>query len=428
MAIIEIKLPLMGEGVLEATIIKWHVKPGDTVKADDVLCDIATDKVDSEITAPEEGIVEKIFFNENDVVPVGKTILTLKNAKSEENIIFTTQKEETSFHTTAYTTEHKQQYATTLNIENKAYLSPLVKKIMQENNIDYEEIKHIKGSGYDGRITKEDILNYIAQKPSQQEKAKITFKEEKSMETLSTPQISIDTNNTTIIEMDRIRKIIAEHMIRSKQTSAHVTSFVEADFTHLVQWREKNKQLFENKYGFKITYLPILVDVIVKALLEYPMLNASVQGNNIIIHNNINIGIATALPNNNLIVPVIKNAQELNVLGIAKSINDLSSRARENKLLPDEITNGTFSITNLGTFETLAGTPIINQPQVAILGLGTIRKVPAVVETPYGDAIAIRHKAILSLSYDHRIIDGMLAGKFLSYIVKHIENYIPDIF
>jgi len=300
-------------------------------------------------------------------------------------------------------------------------LSPLVKQILLQHKISNDELQNIKGSGIDGRITKEDVLQYIENRS--------TFKKEEIKITNIEPekeQIYTITNEDTVIEMDRVRKLIAEHMIRSKQTSAHVTSFVEADVSRIVLWREKNKENFKNKFNINLTFLPVFIQVLSKTLLKYPMLNSTIDGNRIILKKNINIGIATALPNDNLIVPVLKNVDQLSLIGIIKGIHDLVTRARENKLLPNEITGGTFSVTNLGTFGTLAGTPIINQPQVAILGIGTIRKVPSVIETNEGDVIAIRSKVILSLSFDHRIIDGMMAGKFLKDYSNAIQNITID--
>lgn len=414
MSTININIPAMGEGVIEATIIKWHVKQGDKVKQDDVLCDIATDKVDSEITSPDEGIIDSIFFKENDVVAVGKTIAVLSTNASFNDNFSLNHPIEQKFETIAIPEEQKEPISTNISIDKKefSFLSPLVKKLIEEHRIQSDEIKKIKGTGIEGRITKEDILNYIRSKSNILNNS------------IPKPNYSFNVNESdTIIEMDRVRKLIAEHMIHSKQTSAHVTSFVEADVTEIVLWRNAKKEEFKNKYGINLTYLPFFIDAATKAIIEYPYINASVNGTNIIIHKSINIGIATALPNDNLIVPVIKNADQLNLIGIAKTMNDLAQRARANQLKPDEIQGGTFSITNLGTFGTLAGTPIINQPQVAILGIGAIQKKPAVIETSQGDAIAIRQKVILSFAYDHRIIDGMMAGKFLNKLTNLIENY-----
>ncbi|NSW46327.1 MAG: 2-oxo acid dehydrogenase subunit E2 [Bacteroidales bacterium] len=418
MSTIEIKIPAMGEGIIEATIIKWHVKPGDFIKQDDVVCDIATDKVDSEITAPADGRVDSLLFKENDIVAVGKTIAILKTMTAA-NETFTNVASEQQFQTVAIPAEQKVESTVSQNNDvikkDFIFLSPLVKRMVQENNISHEELSQIHGSGIEGRITKDDILLFLSKKSKN-----ITTSVVSPSNSISQP-INISANDT-LVEMDRVRKLIAEHMVRSKQTSAHVTSFVEVDVSHIVAWREANKMQFQQKHGINITYLPFFIDATIKAILDYPIMNASVVETKIIIHKAINLGIATALPNDNLIVPVIKNAEQLNMVGIVKSLNDLAQRARANQLKPDEIQGGTFSITNLGTFGTLAGTPIINQPQVAILGIGTIRKMPAVIETPQGDAIGIRHKVILSLAYDHRIIDGMLAGKFLNKLTYTLEH------
>lgn len=421
MSTININLPAMGEGVIEATIIKWHVKQGDKVKTDDVLCDIATDKVDSEITSPDEGIIESLFFKENEVVAVGKTIAVLRKNNSSTDDFKLNRSIEQQFETIAIPNEQKVITSENNHNEKKEFifLSPLVKKLIQEYQLSSEDIAKIEGSGIEGRITKEDVLNYLSSKSN-------------TNNILNSPpdhsHKRIETELDTIIEMDRVRKLIADHMIHSKQTSAHVTSFVEVDVTNIVQWRNSQKDDFFKKYGINLTYLPIFIDAATKAILEFPFVNASVNETNIILHKSINIGIATALPNDNLIVPVIKNADQLNLIGIVKSLNDLAQRARANKLKPDEIQGGTFSITNLGTFGTLAGTPIINQPQVAILGIGAIHKKPAVIETTQGDAIAIRHKVILSFAYDHRIIDGMYAGKFLNKLSHYIEHFSFDHF
>ncbi len=411
----------MGEGVVEATIIKWHVITGDKVKADDVLCDIATDKVDSEITSPEDGIIKEILFNEGNVVGVGKTILILESLKNiSDNKIYTTASANLEFKTFAklYNDEISKNSENKEN-QTRMQLSPLVKQIISQNKISNDELQIIKGSGIDGRITKEDILNYLETKNSTKKDEAKSVKME-----IITEQSFHYIDEDTVIEMDRVRKLIAEHMIRSKQISAHVTSFIEADVTRIVLWREKNKEFFKSKYNINLTYLPVFVQELSKLLPKYPILNSVVDGDKIILKKNINIGIATVLPDDNLIVPVVKNVDQLSLLGIIKSIHDIATRARENKLLPSEITGGTFSVTNLGTFGTLAGTPIINQPQVAILGIGTVKKVPSVMETNEGDIIAIRSKVIFSLSYDHRIIDGMKAGKFLKDYVDLIQNIL----
>jgi 2-oxoglutarate dehydrogenase E2 component (dihydrolipoamide succinyltransferase) len=420
MGTIEIKIPAMGEGIIDATIIKWHIKTGDAVKQDDVLCDIATDKVDSEITSPETGVVDNLLFKESDVVSVGKTIATLKTTGENVDQILKTTSEMPVFKTVAIPkTETKSEEVKNEKQESKSfvYLSPLVKKMIQEYNLNESEIEKIKGSGMDGRITKEDVLPFTQNQQSSSKKEK----EEATVYQQSIPIVKND--GDTIIEMDRVRMLISEHMIHSKHTSAHVTSFVEADVTNLVMWRNSTKEMFEKDNGVKLTYLPIFVQAVVSALHEFPMLNASLQEHQIIIHKQINIGIATALPNNNLMVPVVKNADRFNLLGLIKIMNDMANRARKNQLQPSEIMGGTFSVTNLGTFGTLAGTPVINQPQVAILGIGAIRKMPAVIETQQGDAIAIRNKVILSLAFDHRIVDGMMAGKFLNVVVSYLENF-----
>lgn len=424
MSIIEIKIPAMGEGIIEATIIKWNIKVGDLVKQDDILCVIAADKVDSEIPSPEDGKIESILFKENDIVAVGTTIVKLINDKKDDSIIKSNVVNEVILQTVAIPKEKiraNNVFSEKDKVDEFYFLSPLVKKMMIENKISNDEIKLIQGSGIGGRITKDDIQHYIDKK--------VLFKGDKPDPVINKNEDLFQVNSTdTVIEMDRARKLIADHMIRSKHTSAHVTSFIEADVTGLAEWRSKNKDSFKNKYGINLTFLPFFIDATIKAIKEFPILNSSVTENKIIIHQSVNIGVTTALPNNNLIVPVIKNAEQLNLMGIIKSMNDLADRARSNQLKPDEIVGGTFSVTNLGTFGTLAGTPIINQPQVAILGIGSIRKMPAVIETEYGDVIAIRQKAMLSLVYDHRVIDGMLAGKFLKKLVELLESFKPEPF
>jgi 2-oxoglutarate dehydrogenase E2 component (dihydrolipoamide succinyltransferase) len=440
MARMNITLPAMGEGVIEATINKWLVKEGSEVKEDDPLVEVATDKVDSEIPAPASGTLVSIIVKEGSVAKIGELLAIIENSivPTKEEL----KKVDKEVERVRETIESFRQQKAEIEIashEMKSrtpsgkFLSPLVRSIAAREGISYADLDKIIGSGMDGRITKEDILKAL------EEKNPVT--ESKKAEEVKEPADMINAEKTSgkeskpvaraagdeIIPMDRIRKIIAEHMVLSKRTSPHVTSFIDADVTRLVNWRNSYKEKFMASEGQKLTLTPIFVDAVARALYEFPMVNISVDGDNIIKKKSINIGMATALPDGNLIVPVIKNANEKNLTGLAKAVNDLAERARINKLKPDEITGGTFTITNFGSYNNLAGTPIINQPQAAILGTGVVRKTPAVIETEDGDMIAIRQIMILSLSYDHRVIDGALAGKFLHKVKEILENYTPDI-
>jgi len=430
MARMNIILPAMGEGVIEATINKWLVAEGAQVKEDDPLVEVATDKVDSEVPSPAGGTMASIIAKEGYVAKVGEVIAIIENndmqtPEESEKII----KEVERIRETIETAKLEKNEVEVLSNDLKSrtpsgkFISPLVRSISMREGISYSELDKVNGTGMDGRITKDDIL-------------KITEGRKKTEETLKAADIKSVTKtdiysdnqsrSDEVIPMDRIRKLIADHMVMSKRTSPHVTSFIDADVTRLMIWRNANKEKFFATEGQKLTLTPIFIDAIARALYEFPLINISVEGNNIIRRKNINIGMATALPDGNLIVPVIKNANEKNLTGLAKAVNDLAERARNNKLKPDEITGGTFTITNFGSYNNLAGTPIINQPQAAILGTGVVKKTPAVIETPDGDMIAIRQIMILSLSYDHRVIDGALAGKFLHRIKELLENYSPD--
>ena len=444
MAKVEILLPAMGEGIIEATITKWLVNVGDKVEEDQSIVEVATDKVDSEIPAPQDGIIEKLLFNENDIPKVGDTIAILNTtsvAEEESSEIISKEnkvKEKTDFKLipdVELTSENKKEEISSTEqlISSKTpggkFLSPLVRSIAEKENISVAEIDKLNGSGNTGRITRKDIVNYLNTRTSTgiDPASKSRLQEKTSVQQVSKPQISKDQiysgGEYEIIEMDRMRKLIAEHMIHSKQISPHVTSFIETDVTNIVNWRNKNKDRILEKENIKLTFTHVFVEATVKALKDFPMINVSVDDDKIIKKKNINIGIATALPSGNLIVPVIKNADRLNLIGIAANVNDLASRARDNKLKPDEIQGGTFTLTNFGTFGNTTGTPIINQPQVAILGIGAIVKKPAVIETSAGDAIAIRHIMILSLAYDHRVVDGALGGMFLKRISDYLEDF-----
>jgi len=418
-------LPAMGEGVIEATINKWLVTKGAKVREDDPLVEVATDKVDSEIPAPSDGTIVSIIALEGSTIKVGATIAIIENDTSpspEESRQVQKEVERVRETITELRNEKKEVETLAHDLKSRTpsgkFISPLVRSIAARESISYAELDTVPGTGMDGRITKDDILNLLEARKNTVKVTEPAKKKEKPVSLQSGDEV---------IEMDRVRKLIAEHMVLSKKTAAHVTSFIDADVTKLVNWRNSIKEKFFSSEGQKLTLTPIFIDAAARALYEYPMINISVDGNNIIRKKNINIGMAAALPDGNLIVPVIKNANEKNLKGLARSVNDLAERARNNKLKPDEITGGTFTITNFGSYNNLAGTPIIFQPQAAILGTGTVKKMPAVLETPDGDVIAIRQIMILSLSYDHRVIDGALAGKFLNRVKGILENYSSDL-
>lgn len=441
MAKIEILLPAMGEGIIEATITKWLVSVGDEIDEDQSIVEVATDKVDSEIPAPEAGIIEKLLFNEDDIPKVGDTIAILNTNNSDSDKVEVVKNEpkpniesvienKPSLDSTSTITPNEDLSGLLSSKTPKGkFLSPLVKSIAEKEHISPDELDNINGSGNTGRITKNDIINYLNTRTSTgiDPILKPQLQKEINEPKIYKPQISNEQiysgGDYEIIEMDRMRKLIAEHMVHSKQISPHVTSFIETDVTNIVNWRNKNKDRISEQEKIKLTFTHIFIEATVKALKDFPMINVSVDKDKIIKKKNINIGIATALPSGNLIVPVIKNADRLNLLGIASSVNDLVMRARNNKLKPDDIQGGTFTITNFGSFGNTTGTPIINQPQVAILGVGAIVKKPAVIETPSGDAIAIRHMMILSLAYDHRVVDGALGGMFLKRISDYLEDF-----
>ncbi len=414
----QIIMPKLGESIQEGTITKWFVKEGDKIEEDDILFEVATDKVDSEIPSPVDGVLSKILFPEASLVAVGEVLAIIQTGgevlqQPEE------QKTEPATKNNDFTKSENSSTEIKKQLSNRFY-SPLVKTIAKEENISLDELEQIKGSGANGRVQKKDILDYLENKSSTSEKADQPLIQQPARKI--TVPVSVGAGDQ-IIEMDRVRKLIADHMVMSKQVSAHVTSVVEADVTELVFWRNKNKDEFQKKYGEKITFMPVFTEAVAAALTEFPLLNSSVDGDRIIMKKDINIGIAVAKPDGNLIVPVIKNAEQKNLVGLTKELNRLAEAARSNKLSFDEIQGGTFTITNFGSFRNLIGTPIINQPQVAILATGSIEKKPAVMETPTGDAIVIRHKMFLSLSYDHRIIDGALGGAFLRKIADNLEQF-----
>ncbi len=431
---IELIMPKMGESVAEATIIKWLKNEGDPIAADEAVLEIATDKVDSEVPSATEGFLLKKLFNEGEVVQVGKAIALISTEKNAPIQVTTPVTTPVTASVESKPTAVSPSLSSTLaqtaatNTSDRFY-SPLVKNIAKEEGISIVELDNIAGTGKDGRVTKQDILAYLPSRSSQNAvptavpgTVKGSGPANGQVVPMTKQSIPVGQGDE-IIEMDRMRKLIAEHMVMSKHTSPHVTSFVEADVTNLVVWRDKVKNDFEKKEKEKITFTPLFIEAVVKAIKDFPMINVSVDGTTIIKKKNINIGMAAALPSGNLIVPVIKNADQLNLIGITKMVNDLAGRARINKLTPDEIQGGTFTISNVGTFGNVMGTPIINQPQVAILATGSIKKKPVVVETALGDTIAIRSMMFLSLSYDHRVVDGALGGSFLKRIADYLEGF-----
>jgi 2-oxoglutarate dehydrogenase E2 component (dihydrolipoamide succinyltransferase) len=410
MATFELVMPKLGESVQEATITKWFKNVGDKIEEEDILFEIATDKVDSEIPSPVEGVIVKILFEVNSVVPVGSVVavVDLSGEATSSDISEKPEIHELKEINAEVTAKQTSDYS-----KSNRFYSPLVKNIAETEGLLDTELDTINGTGYNGRVKKQDIIEYLTNRGSRPKQI-----------SESKPQISVQfSEGDTIIQMDRMRKMIAEKMVLSKQISPHVTNFIETDVTNLVIWRNKIKDEFEKREKQKLTYMPVFIEATAKALKEFPGVNASVDGDNIILKRNINIGIAVALPTGNLIVPVIRGADQKSILGLAADLNTLANKARTNKLSPDDVTGGTFSISNFGTFKNLTGTPIISQPQVAILATGTIEKKPAVLETPTGDVIAIRHKMILALTYDHRVIDGALGGVFLKFISDTLENF-----
>nr|WP_315032335.1 dihydrolipoamide acetyltransferase family protein [uncultured Chryseobacterium sp.] len=430
MAEYKLLLPSMGEGVMEATIITWLFNEGDSVKEDDSVVEIATDKVDSDVPTPVSGKIVKILKQKDEVAKVGEAIAILEiegEGSASEEVKTETPAATPDPETLKAIEEPLQTVAASSNVEfsGDLYLSPLVKSIAQQENISEAELKTIKGSGLEGRITKEDILAYVANRGSQPvQQAAPAQVTSTSKPAVSAPAATVPVSaGDEIIPMDRMRKLIAENMTKAKQIAPHVTSFIETDVTNVVKWRNKNKAIFEKREGERLTFMPIFVKAVVKAIQDFPMINVSVSGENIIKKKNINIGMATALPDGNLIVPVIKNADQLSLSGLAKAINDLAHRARNKKLRPEDTQGATYTISNVGSFGNLMGTPIIPQPQVAILAIGAIVKKPAVLETKDGDVIAIRNLMFMSHSYDHRVVDGSLGGMMLKHVHDYLENW-----
>ena len=434
---IQLIMPKMGESVAEATILKWLKKEGDKIDADEPVLEIATDKVDSEVPSPAAGILSRRMFEEGQVVKVGQVIAMIAgeneaaagaSAAAAPPVSVETSVPPSSNGKAAKNPEPVHvatQEPISKTSSSGRFYSPLVRTIAKQEGVTMTELEGIQGSGANSRVTKNDLLGHLEKRKTGSTPAPATTPAPVQAATPApsyTPSVSAS-GNTEIIEMDRMRKLIADHMVMSKHTSAHVTSFVEADVTNLVMWREKMKSVFEKRDGEKLTFTPLFVEALIKAIKDFPMINCSVEGSKIILKKDINIGMAAALPNGNLIVPVIRNADRLNLLGLVKSVNDLAGRARANKLSPDEIQGGTYTLTNVGTFGNVMGTPIINQPQVAIMATGAIRKKPAVIETPQGDAIGIRHFMFLSHSYDHRVVDGALGGSFVRRVADYLEQW-----
>ena len=421
MAKFELKLPKMGESVAEATVTNWLKNIGDTIEADEPVLEIATDKVDSEVPSEVDGVLVEILFNTDDVVQVGQTMAIIET-NSDADAVDTPQSDQEA-------TESLKQVAATVTAAKETvsaavvvsstqgrFYSPLVKKMAQKENILQAELDAIPGTGKDGRVSKNDMLTYIKNRGAGALVSKSVAEPTKAA------PVSVN-GGDEIIEMTRMGKLIAHHMVASVQTSAHVQSFIEADVTNIWNWRKKVKASFMTREGENLTFTPIFMEAVAKALKDFPMMNIALDGDNIIKRKNINLGMAAALPGGNLIVPVIKNADQLNLVGMTKAVNDLAARARDNKLKPDDIQGGTYTVTNVGTFGSIMGTPIINQPQVGILALGAIRKVPAVIETPDGDFIGIRYKMFLSHSYDHRVVNGALGGQFVKAVADYLEAW-----
>ncbi|MDB9911612.1 2-oxo acid dehydrogenase subunit E2 [Flavobacteriaceae bacterium] len=420
MAKFELKLPKMGESVAEATVTNWLKNIGDTIEADEPVLEIATDKVDSEVPSEVDGVLVEILFNTDDVVQVGQTmaIIETNSDAGSEPTQSTAQETESVKQVAATVTAAKDTVAAAVVVSSTQgrFYSPLVKKMAQKENILQAELDTVPGTGKDGRVSKNDMLAYIKSRG-----ASTLVSKSVAAPTQAAP-VSVN-GGDEIIEMTRMGKLIAHHMVASVQTSAHVQSFIEADVTNIWNWRKKVKASFMTREGENLTFTPIFMEAVAKALKDFPMMNIALDGDNIIKRKNINLGMAAALPGGNLIVPVIKNADQLNLVGMTKAVNDLAARARDNKLKPDDIQGGTYTVTNVGTFGSIMGTPIINQPQVGILALGAIRKVPAVIETPDGDFIGIRYKMFLSHSYDHRVVNGALGGQFVKAVADYLEAW-----
>ncbi len=425
MAKYELKLPRMGESVAEATITNWLKKIGETVEAEEGIVEVATDKVDTEVISEVSGVLVEIRFQPDEVVKVGEVMAILETdavqGVKEEKIAKSIEQEIVEIKNTTLHNEFPQ----TNFSEAKRFYSPLVKSIAKKEGISLQELEQIKGTGAENRVTKQDIFNYLENRTQQAPKTAVQTTKSQTLqsEISNERKTELTQKGDELIEMSRMGKLIAEHMVHSKHTSPHVQSFTEVDVTRIWNWRNKVKKAFETREGEKFTFTPIFMEAVAKALIDFPMMNISLEGTTIIKKKNINIGMATALPDGNLIVPVIKNADQLSLRGMTKIVNDLANRARNNALKPDDIQDGTYTVTNIGSFGNVFGTPIINQPQVGILAIGAIRKVPAVIETPEGDVIGIRYKMMLSHSYDHRVVNGALGGMFVQRVAEYLEKW-----
>jgi len=426
MSQVEFKMPRLGESITEAAIIKWFKDVGDTVEFDEILLEVATDKVDSEVPSTISGEIIELLYEPNDVVKIGAVIAlirsdgegSLQKDKTNKRSITSTKKTGTTAITSGVKKKKTPAVTTTFKINEDVFISPLVDSVARKHHISYEELARIPGSGKEGRLRKSDVLNYISEgRPFQ-------FVQPISEDSgFKIPDLQFDKGKGKIVEMDRMRRLIADHMVYSKHTSPHVTAYVEADLTEMVLWRNTNKEAFQKKHKEKLTYTPLFIEAVVKAIKDFPMINSSLDGNNMIVKDEINIGLATALPNGNLIVPVVKDAGKKNLADLAATANELVGKARDGKLKIDDTRGGTFTISNVGTFGSLMGTPIINQPEAAILATGIIKKRAEVIEKPEGDTIEIRSMMYLSLSFDHRIVDGYLAGSFLRRIADYLEQF-----
>jgi 2-oxoglutarate dehydrogenase E2 component (dihydrolipoamide succinyltransferase) len=435
MKITEFKMPKMGESISEATIISWLKNVGDFVEAEETIIEVATDKVDSEVQSPCSGVITEIRFQKDDVVAVGEVLALISPITPEGGIPKIAERKEEVGNKALGNKEvgnvkelidkakTQNLQPKTQNLESTTFLSPLIISIAQKENLSIEELQTIPGSGTEGRIQKSDVFNYLKNRKYPIQSKPTTNNQQPTTSSYPKPTINFVKGKDSIVEMDRMRKMIADHMVYSKQTSPHVTSYIEVDVTNLVNWRNEFKDKFQEKYNEKLTFTPVFVQAVAKAIQDFPMINVSVDGKNIIVHKDINVGMATALPNGNLIVPVVKNANEKNLYELAKTVNHLAESSRNNKLKPDEVQGSTFTISNVGTFGSLMGTPIINQPEVAILALGIIKKRPEVITTEKGDEIAIRSMMYLSLSFDHRVVDGFLGGSFLRKIGDYLEQF-----
>ncbi|WP_353084424.1 dihydrolipoamide acetyltransferase family protein [Flavobacterium sp.] len=419
--IIEFKMPKMGESISEATIISWVKNVGDYVEAEETILEVATDKVDSEVPAPVSGVITEIRFQKDAVVEVGTVLALIEEAAGSRKPEVGSRKNEDVVKSNVVEAPQPTTHNSKFIANSDAFISPLIVSIAQKENVSIEELQSIPGSGAEGRLQKSDVFNYLKNRKYPIQSKPATNSQPKS--TYPKPKINFVEGKDRIVEMDRMRKMIADHMVYSKQTSPHVTSYIEVDVTNLVNWRNENKEKFQEKYNEKLTFTPVFVQAVAKAIVDFPMINVSVDDKNIIVHNDIHIGMATALPNGNLIVPVVKNANEKDLAALAKDVNYLADASRNNKLKPEEIQGSTFTISNVGTFGSLMGTPIINQPEVAILALGIIKKRPEVITTSKGDEIAIRSMMYLSLSFDHRVVDGFLGGSFLRKIGDYLEQF-----